>query len=230
MPGLEHLLTDTQRPRGEYDIVALLATDPACCDLSRAKAAGIPTLVHDIAAYYRAAGAPRSELTTRRAFDAGTLTMLALFDPDVLLLCGYLHIVTEPLLEAYPSRMLNLHDADLARRGVDGRPLYRGLHATYDAICAGESETRSSVHLVTADVDEGPLLRRSPPFPVHDLVRDARAWGAGATRILRAYAFAQREWMMRASWGPLAAAALRCLALKAPEAESRSIGSGAGVW
>jgi folate-dependent phosphoribosylglycinamide formyltransferase PurN len=227
-PALEHLLTESQSSWCGYEIVALVATDPTCVDLPRAQAARVPAIVRDIGEFYRAAGVPRGELATRRAFDADTLECLLPLNPQVLLLCGYLHIVTEPLLEAFPQHVLNLHDADLVRRGADGRPRYRGLHATYDAICAGEPETRSSVHLVTADVDEGPLLRRSQPFPVHDLARDALAWGA--TTILRAYAFAQREWMMRASWGPLASSALRSLTLVGRPAERRVIGIGAQRW
>jgi hypothetical protein len=55
-------------------------------------------------------------------------------------------------------------------------------------------------------VDGGPALFRSWPFPTHPLVTDARRWGAHD--ILKAYAYAQREWMMRAAWGPLLAHAL----------------------
>jgi folate-dependent phosphoribosylglycinamide formyltransferase PurN len=68
-------------------------------------------------------------------------------------------------------------------------------------VFAGEPETRSTVHLVTPEVDVGPLLVRSWAFPTHPLVAAARAWGAAD--ILKAYAYAQREWMMRAAWGRL---------------------------
>jgi hypothetical protein len=59
---------------------------------------------------------------------------------------------------------------------------------------------------VTAEVDQGPPLVRSWGFPSHPLVQDARGWGAD--RILKAYAYAQREWMMQAAWGPLLARAI----------------------
>jgi hypothetical protein len=63
---------------------------------------------------------------------------------------------------------------------------------------------------VTAELDVGPLLLRSAPFPVHPLVADARRWGA--TDIVRAYAYAQREWMLRAAWGPLLRETVRLFA------------------
>ena len=132
----------------------------------------------------------------RRTFDAETAAMLR--GCDVIVLLGYLFIITEPLLSAFPDRILNVHDSDL--------PRYPGLHATRDAIFSGERETRSSVHIVTADLDAGPVIARSKAFPVAPFIHDAVA--AGEHDIVRAYAYAHREWMMRSSWGALAAEAV----------------------
>jgi hypothetical protein len=76
------------------------------------------------------------------------------------------------------------------------------LHATRDAIYAGERETRSSVNLATPQLDGGPVLSRSEAFPVAPFVHEAVA--RGEHDIVRAYAYAQREWMMRSTWGALA--------------------------
>ena len=148
----------------------------------------------------------------RRAFDAETA---ALLPPhiDAVVLLGYLYVITEPLLEAYPERILNVHDADLALRTNDGGPRYPGLHATRDALYAGERETRSSVHLVTPELDAGPLVARSVPFPVAPFVHQAVA--RGEHDIVRAYAYAQREWMMRSTWGELAAGAVERVVMEA---------------
>ena len=135
---------------------------------------------------------------TREEFDAETAAMLRRYDFDALVLLGYLYIITEPLLAAFPRRILNVHDSDL--------PKYPGLHATRDAILAGERETRSTVHLVTPQLDAGPVLARSEAFPVAPFVHQAAA--RGEHDIVRAYAYAQREWMMRSSWGALVAEAL----------------------
>jgi folate-dependent phosphoribosylglycinamide formyltransferase PurN len=192
-PGLDDLLQRRQ-------VAAFLATDPANRDLARAAAADVPTLVRDIGAFYAAAGAPRRDLGLRREFDRQTAAWLADHGVDVIVACGYIHILTAPLLDAFPGRVLNVHDSDL--------PAYPGLHAVRDAVFAGERSTRSCVHLVTEGVDAGPVLVRSWSFPTHPLVTDARRWGA--VDILKAYAYAQREWMMRASWGLLMTEAIRC--------------------
>lgn len=194
-PGLEYLLERRQ-------LVAFVATDPDNRDLARVADAGVPAAVRDIRGFYTAAGLPRRDLALRRAFDHQTAVLLADRCPDLVITCGYLHILTAPLLEAYPGRILNVHDSDV--------PSYPGLHATRDAVIAGECSTRSVVHVVTAGVDAGPVLVRSWAFPVHPLVDDARRWGA--LDILKAYAYAQREWMMRAAWGPLMDEAIRCWA------------------
>lgn len=75
---------------------------------------------------------------------------------------------------------------------------------------AGVEETRATVHLVTAGVDQGPPLVRSWAFPVAPLVKPALTWGAAD--ILKAYAYAHQEWMIRTAWGPLVDAALTLIA------------------
>lgn len=140
----------------------------------------------------------------RAPFDAETAAMFHRFHVDAVVCLGYLYVITEPLLAAFPDRILNVHDSDL--------PRYPGLHATRDAIYAGERETRSSVHLVTPQLDGGPVLARSEAFPVAPFVHEAVA--RGEHDIVRAYAYAQREWMMRSTWGALAADALERLVLE----------------
>lgn len=215
-PGLGELL-GAQATAGGFAIVAVVATSPGCAEIARASAAGVPAVVHDIAAFYAAAGARRGDLAVRRTFDRATVRLLAPFRPDLVLLDGYLHVITEPLLAAHLDRIVNVHDADLALRGAQGGPRYPGLHATRDAILAGERATRSSVHVVTDAVDAGPVLMRSRPFPVHQLAADARGWGVEGDRLLRAYAYAHREWMMRSCWGALLAETMRRYAGEEPE-------------
>lgn len=189
-PGLDRLLARSGRPGAGWRLVAATTSDPASEALPLLAAARVPAAVLE----------PRA-FRSRRDFDRRIAAFLAPRRPDLLVLCGWLWIVGEPLLEPYAGRAINVHDSDLAIVGPDGRPRYRGLRATRAAVAAGEPETRSTVHFVTAEVDGGPLLVRSWGFPVHPLVADARAWGA--RDILAAYAYAQREWMMRASWGRL---------------------------
>lgn len=209
-PGLSFLAGgDVNRGRC-HELVAVLVTDPASPVVAEARGAGLPVEVHDLRGFCAARGGPLRDLTVRRGFDLETRERLAPYRPDVILLLGYLHVLTGAMLGAFPGRILNLHDADLAVRGSDGRPRYRGLRSTLDALIAGERETRSTAHLVTADVDTGPIVARSQPFPVPPMLEQARRWGA--LDIIKACAYAQREWMMRAAWGPLAALAIERVA------------------
>jgi len=201
-PGLDYLLERDREHGRSWELVAFVATDPANRDLARAVSAGVPTATPDIRAFYATAGARPGDLATRRDFDHHTAALLEDVHADLVVACGYLHILTAPPLEAYPSRIINIHDSDL--------PSYPGLHAVRDAVFAGEGETRSTVHLVTTEVDGGAPLVRSWAFPTHPLVTDARRWSA--TDILKAYAYAQREWMMRAAWGRLLAEAIALFA------------------
>jgi folate-dependent phosphoribosylglycinamide formyltransferase PurN len=207
-PGLDRLLARSGRPGAGWRLVGAVASDPASAALPLLAAARVPAAVHDFGWFCAerrvrpgTRGSWSRDRGARREYDRRTQAILAPWRPDLVVLCGWLWIVTEPLLEAYPGRAINVHDSDLAIAGPDGRPRYRGLRATRDAIAAGEPETRSTVHIVTEEIDVGPPLVRSWSFPVHPMVVDARAWDA--RDVLSAYAYAQREWMMRASWGRL---------------------------
>jgi formyltetrahydrofolate hydrolase len=147
---------------------------------------------------------PPRDMVLRASFDRETAEILRRAGADTVVLLGYLWIVTEPLLSAFPNRVLNIHD---------GVSKYPGLHATRDAIFAGETATYSIVHLVTPQLDAGPLLVQSDPFAVSPFVRDAVL--AGHDDIGRAYAYAHREWMMRSMWGDLLVRGLEELAVRA---------------
>jgi folate-dependent phosphoribosylglycinamide formyltransferase PurN len=209
-PGLDHLLSDPNRGR-LWDLSVALTSEEALPELRRPFIdAGVPFVAHPIRPFYRWLDAPLRDRETRELYDRVTTDLLAPFRPDVVVLSSYLYLLTSPMLRAYSDRILNVHHADLSQRDERGRPLYPGLRAVRDAICAGESRTRATVHFVTGEVDRGPLLLRSWSFPVARLAAEARAWGA--IDIMKAYAFAHQEWMLRAAWGPLISCALELVA------------------
>jgi phosphoribosylglycinamide formyltransferase-1 len=200
-PGLMQLLRDERR--GElFDIVACISSEHDFMDRTALIAEGVPTFVHDISDFYRSWNAPVSDFGLRRNYDATLAQRLAIYQPDVVILCSYLYIVTNVLLDAYPDRVVNIHHSDM--------PKYPGLHAVRDAIMAGERETRATAHIVTAQLDEGPPIARSQSFAVHPMVHDLRA--SNAKRALKAYAFAHQEWMIEKTWGPLMLEAIRIIA------------------
>lgn len=205
-------MLNRDRNRGRlYNFVCCVTSQPTFAEEVRVERRGIPIAPHPIHGFYQVHGTPLSDLETRREYDARLARKLAPFRPDLVLLTGYLYLLTEPMLDAFPRRIVNVHHADLLARDGDGAPKYPGLHAVRDAMLAGEHETRVCSHLVTATLDAGPLLVRSWPFPVPEVARWATL--RQASDILRAIAYAQTEWMLRAAWGPVIARTLERVAL-----------------
>lgn len=209
-PGLLDLFEGDENRGRLYEIVCVVRTTPPEADHELASARGVPTCAHPIREFYRRRGAPIRDMAVRAAYDRETRALLAPYSPDLVLLDGYLYLVTQPLLSAYPARMLNLHFSDLTRRLPDGRPQFPGLRAVRDALLAGQPTTAATVHLVNETPDDGTPVVRSWPFPVSPLVGCARSWSA--VEMFKAYVFAHQEWMIRAASGPLLAAALALVA------------------
>ncbi len=208
-PGIDYVLRHPDF-RTMYDVACVVTTEASLPESAVIEGAGVPLLHHRLRSFHVDRGAPVRDRRIRAEFDAITAETLQRLDADVILLLGYLYVLTEPMLEAFPGRILNVHDSDLALLGGDGRRRYTGLHATRDAIMAGERETRSTLYVVTSEVDEGPILARSERFEVAPLVQDALA--LGALDMIRAYSYAHREWMMRRAWGPMIVEELEKLA------------------
>ncbi len=95
--------------------------------------------------------------------------LLRLFEVDLIVLAGWMRILSGTFLEQFPQRVINLHPALLPDDGMgstyttrDGTmiPVFRGLQAVRQALDAGVKVTGSSVHYVTAEVDAGPVICR----------------------------------------------------------------------
>lgn len=208
-PGLEYVLQYPSR-NALFEIACVITTEDDFPDRGVVQAHGVPVMTHPLRAFHVDRGAPIRDRSVRAQYDEVTAGVLRRLDVDVVILLGYLFVLTEPMLSAFPGRIFNLHDSDLSLRNHDGRRRYVGLHSTREAILAGEPETRTSLHVVTRELDEGPIVARSDAFPVSPLVADALA--DGAADMLRAYAYAHREWMMRRAWGPMVVRQLEQLA------------------
>jgi phosphoribosylglycinamide formyltransferase-1 len=210
-PGLSFLLDEDPFRGTAYELVCCLSSEEETSACEEAARGGLPFLSHPITRFCRERGVKRSDLLARVDYDRETLELLAPFAPDLLLLSSYLLIVTEPLLRAYPEHIVNVHHSDLTKL-----PRYKGLRAVRDAIFAGETETRATAHLVTEELDEGPILAVSEAFPVAPLARDALEWGA--VDVLKAYVYAHQEWMIRCAWGPLFSESIRRVSVGAGKA------------
>lgn len=207
--GARYLTDYDPNYRTKYEIVGAVTDDPDAPGLSLLSDRDIPVVTHDIQAFYAERSADTSDLELREEYDAATVEKIDEFAPDVILLSGYMWILTHPVIATYPT--INVHPADLTITDENGERVYVGYDPVYDAIAAGEPETRSSVHLVTAGVDAGPILVRSQPLPVHQpLVSCLQQYNQ--PDALRDYANAHQEWMKWEADGPSLAAALAAIA------------------
>jgi len=123
-----------------FEIALVLANKPDAGGLASATAAGIEALCVDQKPY------GRDREAHERAIDAALRTR----GIEVIALAGYMRILTPFLVDAWAGRMLNIHPSLL--------PAYPVLDTHARAIAAGEAEAGCTVHLVTAGVDEGPIL------------------------------------------------------------------------
>ena len=108
--------------------------------LVKAEAAGVPTVVVD----HKPFGADRA------AFEAEMAKALDQYQPDIIALAGFMRVLTAEFVARYQGRMLNIHPSLL--------PKYRGLYTHARAIEAGDDIAGCTVHEVTADLDDGPIL------------------------------------------------------------------------
>jgi folate-dependent phosphoribosylglycinamide formyltransferase PurN len=147
--------------------VAVVFTDNPSGNAARiADSFRLPLVVEDILAFYRARGREtKRDLALRPEFDRRVLDALLPHAVDAIALAGYMSVVTEPLLEAFAGRIINVHPADL-RILEGGRRKYTGDFAVRDAILSGEPVLRATTHIVRKDVDGGEILMVSAPVRV----------------------------------------------------------------
>lgn len=86
----------------------------------------------------------------RAAFEAELMKPLLAAKPDIVCLAGFMRVLTEGFVSHWSGRMLNIHPSLL--------PKYRGLHTHARALEAGDTEHGCTVHEVTAELDDGPIL------------------------------------------------------------------------
>ncbi|MGP4957599.1 phosphoribosylglycinamide formyltransferase [Pseudomonas helleri] len=120
-------------------IRAVISNRADAYGLQRAKDAGIDTRVLDHTAF-----------EGREAFDAALIEVIDTFNPQLVVLAGFMRILSAGFVRHYQGRLLNIHPSLL--------PKYKGLHTHQRALQAGDSEHGCSVHFVTEELDGGPLV------------------------------------------------------------------------
>ena len=193
--GIRYLL-NREGNQCRYRIVGAVSDSPGASGIEILKEQDLQVRVLDKDKFYSDDG--RTE-ETRRRFFSELIEEINPFSPHLLVLSGFMQIVTEPLLTEFENRIINVHPADL-RIEENGSRKFVGDDSVYDAVRAGEKEVRSTVHLVTAEVDAGPILVVSRPFPVErELVSTLQEH---QPQLLRSYVDALQEWMKWKGDGP----------------------------
>jgi phosphoribosylglycinamide formyltransferase-1 len=110
---------------------------------------------HDAPALARTGDLPTasfelSDYASRAERDGAMADWLQQHDVDVVVLAGYMHLLTPPFLERFPARVINVHPSLL--------PDFPGAHAVADQLAAGVRESGVTVHLVDEGIDSGPVL------------------------------------------------------------------------
>jgi phosphoribosylglycinamide formyltransferase-1 len=146
--NMEAIVRAQQAEAWPARIAAVISNKPDAKGLAFAASHGIPTAV-----------VPNKEFPTREAFDAALQETIDRFAPDLVVLAGFMRILTAPFVEHYAGRMLNIHPSLL--------PLFPGLHTHRQALDAGVAEHGATVHFVTAELDHGPAViqARIPVLP-----------------------------------------------------------------
>lgn len=123
----------------DASIELVVSSKPDAYGLERAQAAGIPTLALS-----------KEDYTNPLEADVRIAGALQNAEVDYLAMAGYMRMVREPLLAAFPNRIINLHPALL--------PSFIGAHAIEDAFAYGVKLTGVTVHLANEDYDKGPII------------------------------------------------------------------------
>jgi len=150
-----------------HEVIGGISSSKRARGIDRFRSLGIPVEVVDIHEFY--AGRPITDMQVRREYENKLLSVMEErgWEPDVVACSGYMYILTPLFLSRFPYRVLNVHPADLSLE-EGGRRKYTGLGAVRAQLEAGEKFTRSTVHLMTEEPDQGPILVISPPLPVDD--------------------------------------------------------------
>ncbi|WP_455814019.1 phosphoribosylglycinamide formyltransferase [Pseudomonas graminis] len=137
--NLQAILDACQQGRINGSVAAVFSNKAEAFGLERAHEANVPA--HALAA---------AQFADREAFDRQLMLEIDAYAPDLVVLAGYMRILSPAFVQHYAGRMLNIHPSLL--------PKYPGLHTHRQAIENGDDEHGTSVHFVTEELDGGPVI------------------------------------------------------------------------
>ncbi len=137
--NLQALIDEQVHDRLGGEIVAVISNQADAYGLQRAREAGID-----------AVALPHREYENREAYDAALIKVIERHEPDLVVLAGFMRILTPRFVQRFLGRLINIHPSLL--------PAYQGLHTHARALADGVAEHGCSVHYVTEELDGGPVL------------------------------------------------------------------------
>jgi phosphoribosylglycinamide formyltransferase 1 len=146
--NLQAILDAIAARRLDARVAVVLSNVAGAGGLDRARAAGVAAVTLDHTAF-----------ADRRAFDAAVVDVLRAHEVEVVVLAGFMRLVTDVLLGAFPMRVVNVHPALL--------PAFPGVHAQRQALAYGARVTGCTVHFVDGGTDTGPIIAQAA-VPVKD--------------------------------------------------------------
>jgi len=146
--NMKALVAASRQPGSSFEVCCVVSNKPDAGGITWAREQGISTQVID-----------HKNFPTREAFDTDLNNYLQSQRLDLIACAGFMRIMTPVLITPWQGRMLNIHPSLL--------PLYKGLHTHERAIADGQKDAGCSVHLVTLELDDGPVLgqARVPILP-----------------------------------------------------------------
>lgn len=120
-------------------VVGVISNKTDAYGLVRAKEAGVATAI-----------LAQQQFASREEYDAALLALMVDYQPDLVVLAGFMRILSADLVRHFAGQMINIHPSLL--------PKYQGLHTHQRAIDAGDDEHGASVHFVTEELDGGPVI------------------------------------------------------------------------
>jgi phosphoribosylglycinamide formyltransferase-1 len=150
--NLQALIDATQKGVIKAEIVLVVSNKFDAGGLKRAQKSGIENIVLDNLRY-----------ADRRSFDCALESKLKKYNLDLIILAGFMRILTSDFVEAFAGRILNIHPSLL--------PKYRGLQTHQKALDAGDKNAGATVHFVTSKLDGGPsIIQAVVPILKNDTV------------------------------------------------------------
>ena len=120
-------------------IACVISNNPDAYALIRAKTHAIPAIVHE-----------NSKFTSRREYDAALVNILQGYGVELVVLAGFMRILSDVMVNAFPNAIMNIHPALL--------PSFPGLHAQQQALDYGVKFSGCTVHFVDCGTDTGPII------------------------------------------------------------------------